>query len=510
MKNYLTAVFLCLGILSLSAQNIRFVKQGGTGTGIGSFANASGDLQAMMNQLSNIGGEVWVATGTYAPMRLANNYTVATGTSISPDNAFVLRPNVQVYGGFAGNEGVTEFYRRNPNTNPTILSGGVQPMRIVGSIIYPPVIAYHVVISAGEVGNAVLDGFTIQGGNAYKTGSYNVNGYSINRNTGGGICLFGSSPTLKHLKIMYNTASNNGGGIYAYMSNSAITNVLIKNNSASESSGGGLYSIGYDNTQILTNVEISNNYAAYGGGIAVIEMSLTLINNTIAGNNASIRGSGMYIDNYFYGTDIVKIRNSIIYGNIGSALKTYGINVTNCNYSLIEGLTAAGTNNNLAGSTNPLFVNVSSNDYSLSLSSPCIGKGWNSYNTTATDLAGNQRIRGYNIDLGAYESSNTTKSLSDRINNNYENILDEESSKIELSVYPNPINSNERINISLGNYYNPVTVGVYSLEGKLIHSKAYEGGDFKLDIPDLAPGMYLIHVQTQEGENFTRKIIVNK
>ncbi len=508
MKNYLIVVFLCFGFLSLSAQTRYYVKQGGSGTKDGtSWLNASDEIQAMIN-LASSGAEIWVAKGIYLPTRRADNLTAIPRVP-SQDFAFVLKEGVKIYGGFAGNE--TSLLQRNINGNPTILSGLLREYAIIGGFILPEVKTYHVVISAGNVGNACLDGFTIEGGNAKETGYYNVNGSSIPRNSGGGIYLCYSSPTLKNLKIINNSASNHGGGIYAEGSNSSITNVLIANNSAtgSSSKGGGIYSIGaYNISHILTNVVISSNSAAYGGGIAVTYVSLTLTNTTIARNYVSSTWDAIYCDNSSLETSTV--RNSIIYGNTGSSSKTYGINVTNCHYSLIEGLTAAGTNNNLDGTINPLFVNVSANDYSLSLNSPCIGKGNNSFNSTTTDLAGNPRIRGLNIDLGAYESSNTTKSVSDQRSNDYENILSEESSKIELSVYPNPVNCNEEINISFENYYNPVTVRLYSLDGKLIHNKIYEGGAFKLNVPDLAPGMYIINIYTQEGEAFTKKIIVSK
>src|SRR5690606_29968755 len=62
--------------------------------------------------------------------------------------------------------------------------------------------------------------------------------------------------------------------------------------------------------------------------------------------------------------------------------------------------------NMIGGGVNPLFKNPAASDYSLSLFSTAIGAGSNSaYGdlTGALDLAGNPRLWGIAIDLGAYE-----------------------------------------------------------------------------------------------------------
>ncbi len=88
----------------LAVQPERFyVKQGGTGDG-SSWANASGNLQLVMDRQFE-GREVWVAEGTYyAPMPY-----------------FKLRNKVKVYGGFpaTGNPG---FADRDYEEHPTILT----------------------------------------------------------------------------------------------------------------------------------------------------------------------------------------------------------------------------------------------------------------------------------------------------------------------------------------------------------------------------------------------------
>ena len=102
MKKYifscLSIAFFCL-VTSASAQTTHYVKTIPTGDASGSsWNNASGDLQLMIN--SSVPGDVvWVAGGTYKPKYRADNMSDANAND--RNNAFVLKPNVKIYGGFA-------------------------------------------------------------------------------------------------------------------------------------------------------------------------------------------------------------------------------------------------------------------------------------------------------------------------------------------------------------------------------------------------------------------------
>src|SRR5690606_35395822 len=84
--------------------------------------------------------------------------------------------------------------------------------------------AYHVVISAEDVGTARLDGFTISGGDAFFGSSINVNGNSVDRESGGGMYIYRSSPLLTNVAITDNYAWE-GGGMYNFSSSPVLTNV---------------------------------------------------------------------------------------------------------------------------------------------------------------------------------------------------------------------------------------------------------------------------------------------
>jgi hypothetical protein len=159
MKKNIYVFGILLGVLFFSTKvyaAIRYVKPGSTGTApYTSWATASNDLQAVINA-AVAGDEIWVAAGTYLPNRRANALTVITVTD--RDNAFILKNNVKIFGGFTGVE--TLQSQRNAASNLTILSGDI------GATGIDTDNCFHVVISAGAVGNAELNGFTVTKGNA--------------------------------------------------------------------------------------------------------------------------------------------------------------------------------------------------------------------------------------------------------------------------------------------------------------------------------------------------------
>ena len=85
--------------------------------------------------------------------------------------------DVNIYGGFPTGGGP-----RNPGIYQTILSGDID------NDDNPTYNSYHVV-KCEDINNAILDGFTITGGNAYASSEPNY--------FGGGIYIYKSSPTIK-------------------------------------------------------------------------------------------------------------------------------------------------------------------------------------------------------------------------------------------------------------------------------------------------------------------------
>ncbi len=358
--------------------NILYVDQnvtGGDGKG-GSWNNAITELanalkyaRSLNNYKSATPLKIYVAKGIYNPLYSADDDSyLANGNRF---NSFVMVKNVQVYGGFDPAAGITEL-----SHNRILPSSGQEGTVLSGDIGAAGENAYSVVIAAGDVGSAGLDGFTITGGNAdLSSGSITVNEQVFQRNFGGGICNWRSSPVLTNLLITGNAASYLGAGIYNYFATPILTNAVITGNNSTVFGGGG-YNVGSDIA--MTNVTISGN---------------------TSGNNGK---------EWYNASGAPVVRNTIIWGN-----GVFG-QLSDTQYSLVQNQTEAGNpgyflagNENLPPATNPQFVNPTGGDYRLSLSSPAINAGSNSaYGNLsgAKDLAGNPRLWGATIDMGAYEN----------------------------------------------------------------------------------------------------------
>jgi hypothetical protein len=389
MKKKLFLILLCaLTGMAAQAQTIRYVKPTATGSGDGStWANASGDLQAMINA-SAAGDEVWVAAGTYKPNAYPSG---CSGCSTNRDFTFHLKDGVKLYGGFAGAE--TLLSQRNIAANPTTLSGDFNNDDVVTgsgstlSISGNGENAYHVVLSVSDAATTVLDGFTVSGGNADGDIGSNitVETHSIFKSAGGGISNTSSSPTITNITIIGNSATF-GGGLDNYTSSSPS----------------------------ITNTTFISNLASFGGAMNTeTTSSPTITNTTITGNSATNTGGGMYNRS----SSNPDIRNSIIWGN-GTTEIVNNSSAPTVSYSIVQGGYAGCSNcPNTNGNANPLLVNAADpagidnihrtadDGIRLQSGSPAINAGANSLIPAGitTDIIGAARIQNTTVDLGAYE-----------------------------------------------------------------------------------------------------------
>ena len=258
-------------------------------------------------------------------------------------------------------------------------------------------------IDASEIGGITVDAdgkscvFDVSGGTSEfpveLIGLTIVNGWTAD--DGGGI-FNGGYLTLTNCTVSGNTAEG-GGGIFSYQGTLTLTNCAVTGNSAT-SYGGGIFNEG-DLT--LTNCTVAGNTADYGGGI-FDEGYLTLTNCTVAGNTADYGGgiySGYWGTAYIYNTIVAQntasSSGSDIYSDSGS-LYTYNTLSSYTDWTDQDGCL-------VYDSSFPLFTDAANGDYTLAENSQAIDKGNNEYVETETDLAGNSRIAGGTVDLGAYE-----------------------------------------------------------------------------------------------------------
>ncbi len=267
--------------------------------------------------------------------------------------------------------------------------------------------------------NAVLDGFTIQQGQAVNLpGGHGIliaanglvqnciiisNQFNAGGFHGGGVYLQGGG-ILNRCVIRYNSVtpgSDKGGGIF-FDNGGIASNCIIEANSAYQ--GGGVY---VQNMGLVRNCSISRNEsktAGYGGGIYCYSggdvQSCTIVSNTTGG--AGQYGGGIYCDNGGM------IANSIIYYNsaLNPNFDNYGYaavinwSFTNCCTTPAVSI-SMGTGN----ITNPPnFFNYQNGIYHLFTNSPCVNAGTNQpWMDNAQDLDGDARKLYGTVDIGSDE-----------------------------------------------------------------------------------------------------------
>ena len=400
MKKIITILFVLCSV-NLFSQSIYYVKPAGNDINSGtSWATAFRTVQKALSSIST--GQIWVAAGTYYPDEMGfSNTNDRTAT-------FYLKNNVALYGGFAGTE--TQLTAKDWNTHATILSGDIDQLTGYDGN------SLHVVRGATIDGTAILDGFTITGGNANE-------GSDFPGATGGGMFNYAyASPMVVNCLFTGNKATFRGAAIYNfYYSSPAVVGCYFSDNSATEG-GGAIYS--QTSEASFTQCTFTRNYAHYGGAIYNLS-SATTTTNCLFWNNSANTGGAIYNWGYYSGASptIVNctfsantasrgggisgkycspaITNCIIWGNSSSieADYSYSLNLT-VSYSLVQG-GFPGTGNI---SSNPLFVDSMGN-LRLQGCSPAIDAGRIAAvpSAVATDLDGNPRYVPGEVDMGAYE-----------------------------------------------------------------------------------------------------------
>ena len=249
--------------------------------------------------------------------------------------------------------------------------------------------------------------------------------------------------TIENNAVANNTASSDGGGIYIYGDATRVKGNTISGNVGS--TGGGIYSYYISNAwwmpdagNIIENNTIVGNIASTGGGIySRKDPSATIIAaNTISGN-------GSYATGYYDGSAIYcydsspTIANNTLTNNMGGialdatssptivntivAYSSWGLSAPaattatlrcNCiygnrlfNYAGVPDPT--GSNGNI--SVDPKLAASRYHDLHIQPGSPCVDAGDDgAVQAGLTDLDGQPRVAGRQVDIGADESDGTT------------------------------------------------------------------------------------------------------
>jgi len=333
-----------VGNFKVSRGHPLYVKKGATGSG-NSWNHAIGLIDAL--EMAEEYDSIWVAKGTYKPSDTNDR-----------DVSFKVDKNVNIYGGFKGDE--TTFGERDWIKNKTILSGdiGVEGDSLDNS--------YHVIWIEGTSKSPItkscqLNGFVIE--NGYASGSIN---------DGGGLFLYRASPYIKNCLFRNNYAEFKGGAVNCFKSYPDFGNVIFTGN-ISGFNGGAVEISSFNDADVdFYNCVWYDNHSRRGG--AITGNDLTLIYNSIFLNNSA--SASDYTDNF----DDAEVYNSIF-----GLYRSY--------------------NNNF--SANPQFIDPANDDFRLRKGTPASNKG-NQENIPEwlqTDFYGNARVLGDAIDIGAFEGS---------------------------------------------------------------------------------------------------------
>lgn len=379
--------------------NIRklYVNQNATGANTGlSWEDAYTSLQTafQMAQACQRVKNIWVAAGTYTPSSTDN-----------PTESFVFRDELRVYGGFTGGE--EKLNQRDWIANPTIMSGAIGTSSATDN-------SWHILKADTIEESIVLDGFIIRDGYAGGSSSDRhgagfkltdvakaeiANCTFMNNlapdGDGGAIHLFNSTAKIEYSSFYDNSARGDGGAIYIHKTASSISiDICTFQRNQSTSEEGGAVAANGTRQRIVSSLFLDNE-ANQGGGVYVGTGGvLDVLNGTFSRNKARnqlgdalrVRGS-------------TSVLNSIFWGNeTDDPVSVDGTGLI-INYSLVEG----GFNGISNLNKNPRFINPAADDYSLLYYSPVINTGLTSGSILADDLAGNARILGTGVDMGAYE-----------------------------------------------------------------------------------------------------------
>ncbi|MBK7642823.1 MAG: right-handed parallel beta-helix repeat-containing protein [Planctomycetes bacterium] len=311
---------------------VRFVNPSATGLNDGtSWPNAYTSLDVALAAVQP-GEQVWVRQAKYFPTNLATGFRIPA--------------NVGVYGAFLGTE--SDLHARQGSAKATILEGviGGQVAQHVVSIVSP---------QGSGVPGVVLDGFTIQHGNAYQAPSdggggilcQNTNlilaGCTISENNaehGGGLSFEGlgadgidNALWIKQCLFEGNTAVNRGGGMFAEGLTGAVVSTQFRANEATENGGGVfLWKMGISDSDRVpfTNCVFWGNWVYdgtpfhYGGAVYLAQASSTdpdvsnasFTNCTFSDNYADNCTDGQAL--YVSGNSRAQVYNSILAFNYGT------------------------------------------------------------------------------------------------------------------------------------------------------------------------------------------------
>lgn len=298
---------------------IYYVSSQATDTGDGSsWANATTLTKALDKAVA--GDQIWV-----------QGFETLTGNNlyVAPKEGFAVKSGVQLYGGFAGTE--SRLSQRVTLGKPyqlkyrSVLSGDIQKNDTVGSVdlIFPAngtrsdnathVLSVNLDPTQASGNNntypTVINGFSIGNGQAAGTGDAGKGGgiYVYGDNSKGGVfrierCFLISNYATQGGAVYVDASVKSVNGETSLINQSVVFNNAAGDRAAVENQAGGIYLAG---EATVVNTSIFNN----GNGGVRLSSGSKVVNATIA------RNTGAGVDMTAGGSGDAHVYNSIIWGN---------------------------------------------------------------------------------------------------------------------------------------------------------------------------------------------------
>ncbi len=350
--------------------------------------------------------------------------------------------------------------------------------------------------------------------------------YNYSRTSGGAVYFKNvNSIEITACNFLHNKTIMNGGGVYSNNYDSIlIANTSFRNNIASHvntSQGSAMYlykhpgnsvTIIKDNTffnnsslttvfltvpsAMVYNNILSNNYGRYNLFFSKRESAAYVFNNTISNNYFDAGIPGIYSS-----SDDMHIYNNILWNNFSRVLEDDDLAIDwhhhepSVLYNLIWEGRAPGK---YVITEDPLFVNPAPGygldyngweyDWSLLDDSPAINTGTpdtTGLHLPAFDLAGNPRVFGRRVDIGAYENQHVYVKINDSPVFN------------TIKLYPNP--GNERMVIEILPGMECAEIEIVDGQGKMCMHEVIRHSPMVLFPDKLAAGIYFYRIYNQTG-----------
>ena len=463
-SSYLVLILLLLNGV-VRAQSVVYVSPSGSGLGNGStWLNAlAADLLPKRLINAQPGTQFWLTGGIYKPIATNDRYasfSIASGVQVyggfvgsesSPNDRPTTQPSSTTFSGNIGSLSdstdnsyhVVRFDNVNDKTvlDRIVITGGYANGPLMnGSIAHSygagaynnaqysglnssPTIrdCYFINNKSNYYGGAIFNG----GALAAESSLTLLNCTFINNSGYGGGAIFNESSVSGRMKFQAtsckfasNKAVYNGGAVGNSSRNSSTSNVVFKyctfsNNTSSYGQGGGLSNGSVDKSNLnvdITNCLFFDNKSYYEGSAIVngtTEATLSVrVASTTFSRNILIDGVGpTFYSSSFRPDQILSstVVNSIVWNNGGGI--TDGKNAaTTVTYSDVQDRAENVASETGNRNVDPQFIDPNTENYQLSGTSPVIDIGDPATTTeSSTDLAGEKRIAGRRIDMGAFE-----------------------------------------------------------------------------------------------------------